>query len=201
MDSELAPNKLLRSLQESSDPIFAIDAQQRIHLWTQGMVKMTGMTPQEVGGKFCFDILQGKDAFGNDYCCERCPIIQTMERKEIINPFELFIAAKNGSARKRIRCSHVLMMNQEEESPICVYMLEELGASATPESDRSQTLLSKRELEVLRCLAQGMDPPAISAKLEISESTVRNHIQNTLTKFGVHSRVEAVVRAYQEKLV
>jgi DNA-binding NarL/FixJ family response regulator len=110
------------------------------------------------------------------------------------------------------------MIDQEDHSPICIYMLENLGeanvsvpqvpaAQKQPAQRDNRMLgsnanpLSKRELEVLRCLAQGVDPPAISERLAISESTVRNHIQNILTKFGVHSRVEAVVRAYRQKMV
>ena len=113
------------------------------------------------------------------------------------------------------------MVHHDENSPICVYMLSDLGEVAHKEStdldrqsDRSpvpqlpvmappatSTPLSKRELEVLRGLAQGLDHRTIAKNLTITESTARNHIQSILTKFGVHSRVEAVVRAYQEKLV
>jgi DNA-binding NarL/FixJ family response regulator len=52
--------------------------------------------------------------------------------------------------------------------------------------------LSPREREVLRLLAEGADNIAIGDALVISPQTARTHIQNILTKLGVHSRLEAV---------
>jgi two-component system nitrate/nitrite response regulator NarL len=57
--------------------------------------------------------------------------------------------------------------------------------------------LTPQELEVLRLLAQGIDPPTIAARLVISPKTVASHLQRVMAKLGVHSRVEAVARAYE----
>jgi DNA-binding NarL/FixJ family response regulator len=57
--------------------------------------------------------------------------------------------------------------------------------------------LTPRELEVLRLLAEGVDPQTIAARLVISPKTVASHLQRVMAKFGVHSRVEAVARAYE----
>lgn len=51
--------------------------------------------------------------------------------------------------------------------------------------------LTRREREVLSLLAQGADNDTIAQALVISPQTVRTHIQNVLTKLGVHSRLEA----------
>ncbi len=58
--------------------------------------------------------------------------------------------------------------------------------------------LSKRELEVLSCIAIGMTDKEIEAKLFISVATVRTHCQRIYTKLLVRNRVEAVnlVRQY-----
>jgi len=58
--------------------------------------------------------------------------------------------------------------------------------------------LSRRELEVLTLVAQGLNNKAIAEKLFISENTVKNHIRNIHEKLQVHSRMEAVVRAVRE---
>ena len=60
--------------------------------------------------------------------------------------------------------------------------------------------LSDRETEVLRLLAGGVNTPGIAKKLFISEKTVRTHIQNILRKLGMHSRLEAVVYAYKQRV-
>jgi two-component system NarL family response regulator len=58
--------------------------------------------------------------------------------------------------------------------------------------------LSRRELEVLTLVAQGLNNRTIAEKLFISENTVKNHIRNIHEKLQVHSRMEAVVRAVRE---
>jgi len=56
-----------------------------------------------------------------------------------------------------------------------------------------QVSLSAREIQVLGLLAEGASSAMIAARLEISVTTVRNHIQSLLRKLGVASQLEAVV--------
>ena len=55
--------------------------------------------------------------------------------------------------------------------------------------------LSERELEILRCLAKGLDNPQIAERLYISPKTVKNHVANILEKLGVENRTQAAVYA------
>lgn len=55
--------------------------------------------------------------------------------------------------------------------------------------------LTRREREVLVLLGDGYDKNAIAAALVISPQTARTHIQNILTKLGVHSQLEAAAFA------
>jgi DNA-binding NarL/FixJ family response regulator len=52
--------------------------------------------------------------------------------------------------------------------------------------------LTSREKEVLHLLKDGVPTKTIAERLEISVTTVRNHIQGILRKLGAHSRLEAV---------
>ena len=61
--------------------------------------------------------------------------------------------------------------------------------------------LSKRELEVLRLLGEGMGHGEIAVQLVISPQTARTHIQNVLAKLRVHSRLEAAAFAVKLGLV
>ena len=61
--------------------------------------------------------------------------------------------------------------------------------------------LTPRELEVLRLLAEGLPNKAIAQRLDISEHTVKFHVNALLGKLGVGSRTEAVVRATRLGLV
>jgi DNA-binding NarL/FixJ family response regulator len=64
-----------------------------------------------------------------------------------------------------------------------------------------QPPLTLREQQVLGCLCDGHSTHEIAAKLKISETTVRNHVQHLLDKLAVHSRAEVVALAYHDNLL
>ncbi len=61
--------------------------------------------------------------------------------------------------------------------------------------------LSGRELDVLRHLAEGLSNKEIARALDISEHTVKFHVNAILGKLGAQSRTEAVVRATRAGLI
>jgi two-component system nitrate/nitrite response regulator NarL len=61
--------------------------------------------------------------------------------------------------------------------------------------------LTARELECLAMLIEGLDTTAMAARLGVSRTTVRTHIQAVLTKLGVHSRLEAASVAVRYELL
>ena len=61
--------------------------------------------------------------------------------------------------------------------------------------------LTPRELEVLRLLAEGKSNKLIGADLEITEVTVKSHVQNLFKKLNVLSRTEAISVANRRGLL
>src|SRR6185503_6409282 len=59
----------------------------------------------------------------------------------------------------------------------------------------SQLELNKRELEILNLMAQGHSNQEIAAKLFVSLSTVKTHIQNLFEKLDVKRRTQAIEKA------
>ncbi len=55
--------------------------------------------------------------------------------------------------------------------------------------------LSRREVEVLHCLAQGKNTAGIAAELFVSENTVKTHVRHILEKLEAANRAEAVSKA------
>jgi DNA-binding NarL/FixJ family response regulator len=66
------------------------------------------------------------------------------------------------------------------------------GARERERALRRIFALSPQERVVLRALAEGRPSAEIARRLVLSPNTVRTHVQNILTKLGVHSRLEAV---------
>jgi DNA-binding NarL/FixJ family response regulator len=61
--------------------------------------------------------------------------------------------------------------------------------------------LSKREVEVLRLVADGLTNQEIAERLFLSDHTVHRHLANILNKLSVGSRAAAVARAAREGLL
>jgi DNA-binding NarL/FixJ family response regulator len=68
-------------------------------------------------------------------------------------------------------------------------------------TSRGNDVLTAREQEILRLLAQGMSNEAIAHELVVETSTVKSHLARMLPKLGVQSRLQAVVWAYQNRFV
>jgi two-component system, NarL family, response regulator YdfI len=74
-----------------------------------------------------------------------------------------------------------------------------LGEQA--ELDPSAQILTPREIEVLRMIAEGLGNKEIASKLRISDHTVKFHISSIFVKLGASSRTEAVTIGIRKGLI
>ena len=73
--------------------------------------------------------------------------------------------------------------------------LRALGVRAGPSGPRSLALLTRRELEVLGLLADGMSNKDIADRLYLTRKTVEHHVHNVLVKLNLRNRAEAAAYA------
>ena len=92
----------------------------------------------------------------------------------------------------------------DEDRPIAIHILSEAVSArrladlaetvvrrvskleASVPATRSGQIVTRRELDVLSLLAEGLGTGDIAARLSLSIATVRNHVQNLLLKLGAH---------------
>jgi ATP/maltotriose-dependent transcriptional regulator MalT len=89
-------------------------------------------------------------------------------------------------------------MHAETESNNAAAVLRELDANEPLTGDAA---LTRREVEVLRLVAEGLSNPAIAERLVLSEHTVHRHVANILAKLRLSSRAAAATWAAQHRLV
>jgi DNA-binding CsgD family transcriptional regulator len=86
-----------------------------------------------------------------------------------------------------------IVLEGEFEGLRCLVMLEPVV--------RAESMLSPREQQIARMVAQGYPNKTIAAKLGISSWTVSTHLRRMFAKFDVRSRAALVARLLEEELV
>jgi DNA-binding CsgD family transcriptional regulator len=213
-------SEILHRLSGKGEAVFARDASERITFWNKKCEEVFGVPERSALGKHCHDVMCGRDAFGNVHCVHNCRIaFQSREKSDPVHKFPLSVRTKDGLKRFDVKTFtipsyhpslstlvHVLREGKEDGPP-------PRGASGNgedpapeplrpiPAEEEQFAVLTRREREILRLLAQGMTTADIAAALFISPVTVRNHIAALLQRLNVHSRVAAVALAYRNRLL
>jgi DNA-binding CsgD family transcriptional regulator len=86
-----------------------------------------------------------------------------------------------------------------------VYARQQIDVARRDPAPRARAVrpggLSRREIEVLRLVADGRTAGEIATQLFISSRTAEHHIQNIYTKIGVSSRAAATRWAVKHQVV
>jgi len=78
-------------------------------------------------------------------------------------------------------------------------VIESMHKNTNPDTDEYH--LTRREKEILASLSKGNSYKMIASEMNLSIDTVRTHIKNIYGKLQVHSQIEAVSKAMNEKLI
>jgi DNA-binding NarL/FixJ family response regulator len=82
-----------------------------------------------------------------------------------------------------------------------VHHLPTGSSEAAPQEDPRLASLTDREREILTVIGRGWTNTEIATRLHLAESTVKTHVGRILAKTGSRDRIQAVILAYDTKLV
>lgn len=80
-------------------------------------------------------------------------------------------------------------------------LVEDESAVTITSKNYLRTPLTRRELEILSQLSNGLSNFEIAKNLNISENTVKKHISNIFIKINVKDRTQAIIYAYESGLI
>jgi len=129
----------------------------------------------------------------------RCPTLVLHSRGDCIVPFEkgreIAALIRDAHFVPLDSRNHILLGTEPAWQQMAAAVDEFLTDNASPPALPSLDHLTTRERDILEAVAQGLDNNGIARGLKISEKTVRNHVSTVMSKLGVASRSEVIVRA------
>jgi len=199
------------ALARAGDGAFVIGPDGRITLWNKAAERILGYQAREVLGHPCCDVFVGHDDDGNRLCYQGCHVMTLARMGESVQSFDMRTRAKGGrpvwlnvsilpvTAERGTLTVH-LFRDVTATKELLTLVHERLSAPTGGAAAAEAASLTRRELEILHLMVQGLNTKATAEKLHVSGATVRNHVQNLFGKIAVHSRLEAVAYATRHRL-
>ena len=206
------PVDVLDLLGRTADGMVAVGPGGSILAWNAAAVELLEHEEADVLGRPCHEVLAFVDRCGNSVCSAFCAGCRPADQDELVGSRDVVARARSGRAvwlsvstlvpppEVRRYCGLVHFFREVALPPELERLIadrirpaEAPAEPADPAGAAALATLTPREREILGLLADGLDTREIAAELVVSQATVRNHVQNILSKLGVHSRLEAVV--------
>lgn len=203
----------------SKSAAIATDAENRVLSCSRAALELLACQNQRaLSGKNLFEALQARDPHGNTLGERPVSFVEMVARAEPIGSFEISLQKLTGQ-RFEVTASVTVVLGAEPE--IVYFLVPRLRRRRADEAiDRLLSLkavpnpkkagrrgsprdrgLTRRQLEVLGCLAEGRSHAEIAEELGVSVHTVRGHVREILRRLGVHGQVAAVALALREGLI
>jgi PAS domain S-box-containing protein len=201
-------------LRRARDGVCVIGPDGRIVFWNRAAERILGYSARDVIGRSCCDVFLGREQRCRRPCFPNCHVVSLARLAEPIQHVEMH-TEKTSSEWAWLDVTIVPLRSTRDGAPTEIILLfrdvtathelltlihERLARVDTGEANNVEPL-SRRELEVLRLVATGLETRAIAERLRLSPATVRNHVQNVLAKLGAHNRPEAVAHATRRRLL
>ncbi|HLZ23465.1 MAG TPA: LuxR C-terminal-related transcriptional regulator [Ktedonobacterales bacterium] len=211
-DGDAPPkNRLVFDVDELHEPAFSVTLSRRIVTWNAAAERYFSVRTADVIGHYCFEIVVQQPGMRGTPCAF-CSIAKTARTRDS--------TLSNGSTGNASHmdavsttCFRTFTARSTTGEVQLVHMLNTVQPPSIARNEPSPyrgdhtplellpPLLTPREREVLRLLADGLSTIEIAARLSISRITARNHVTHVMDKLEVKSRLRAVIVATQKGLL
>ena len=209
--------QFLMMIEGTGDAAFAVDEDGRISAWNKAAAELFGRSEAEVMSASFHELFHCSDEDGI-VCSEHCVVetwvadnrppvnidlrLQTKVGRLWCNLSTLIASDPTSGQRYAVHIVRPIEIRKRLEQALSEFVRMHMYGSwngklpiCSAPTPGVNVRLTRRELEVLKSLAKGYTTRTIANELNISATTVKNHIKHVLTKFGAHTRLEAIRRA------
>ncbi len=214
-------DSLFSALETASCGAYAATIDQRIVFWNEAAAEILGFQSDEIVGRRCYEVLKSGAPGGlTPQCLGGCPSIRHLRAGLVPGATRLQMACSSGE-RKWVAVTAMVISGIFKDAPLLVHLFEDgedaadfdeaqtavrddleaggaeivAGQPLPPPTVVGSSVLTAREVEVLRLVAVGRGATEIAQELGISLHTVRNHIRNLRHKLNSTTKLDAVVKA------
>lgn len=212
---------LVAPIADTADAAFVVSLDCQFLAWGSRAQKLFGFSPADVLGRYCYNVMPASDASGRCLCGVNCPMVTAARYGYSAPPSEACICTKENSpiwvrvspivlrARHGAICAILVLASDVSRYKVTEQLVGWIAGSLDGGSDSSTSAsgaaapllrscfpdLTQRESEVLWEAVVGADYHEVAMTLGIKPATARNYLQRILSKLGVHSQRQAVLKA------
>lgn len=213
--------QLAELLEGTADAAFAVNLQGEVRTWNKAAEKLFGHSASFAVGKPCAPLVGGRIANRTTVCCKSCDVLECARTGKEISNYDMEIRTRSGPP-VWVNVSLLIASNDLMQQRLAVHFMRDIRerkraenltgkvlrmarnlVSGTEESDALPPIstLTAQETKILRLLASGKTTMEVTAELQISMRTLRNHIYHVNQKLHTTSRIEAVMQALRRGLI
>ena len=213
--------QLKELLEGTTDAAFTVDLQGEIRTWNKAAENLFGHPASDALGKSCTAFIGGRIDGRTAVCCQSCDVLECVRAHRDVSNFDMEISTRTG---RRVWVNVSLLVTYEEKTERCliIHLMRDIGQRKKAEqlttemfrvakklvstAERSGDLppvvpLTAQEKKILGLFAAGRATKEVAEELQISASTLRNHISHINQKLHTRSRTEAVMQSLKRGII
>ena len=213
--------QLAELLEGTTDAAFTVDLQGEIRTWNKAAENLFGHSASTAVGKECGTLLRGRLDARTPVCCQSCDVLECVRAGREVSNFDMEIGTRAGR-RVWVNVSLLVTSDDHTERRLIIHLMRDIHRRKKAEQLTSEMFrvarslvnnaeqagdlppivpLTLKEIKILRLMAGGKATKEVAGELEISMSTLRNHISHINQKLHTRNRTEAVMKALKRGII
>lgn len=213
--------QLAELLEGTTDAAFTVDLQGEIRTWNKAAEKLFGHPASNAIGQACATLVKGRLDGQTPVCCQTCDVLECVRAGREVSNFDLEISTQT-LRRVWVNVSLLVTSDEHTERRLVVHLMRDIRRRKKAEQLTNEMIqvarslvgngeqtgelppivpLTSQEKKILTLLVAGKATKEVTGELQISMSTLRNHISHINQKLHTRNRTEAVMKALKRGII